>query len=414
MTSCPPPVSHGRCMFNDLYLWCICAVTACVAANTLWRLVVERKRFLKEDLSEEDRAFVWRIVVFIIFPLINLLDLRATTLVCELLGGYMKSWSYGLLWYHAVPAGLASSQLIIPVLFAGSAASTVFALCLLPALSFRPHPLLATLIGYSAAFIFALNFIADPLLSAFGMGGVRWQVALTSGDPAQRMPLVAVHLILAALFVTLVRSTKVRLWFASLTRPHAAAQLREALTALKDNPESARLLCLVGVLYERAGLLYLAKSQLKRLNSEFPYSPYRYFLEALVAYSRRQYKVARRAFIFTSDYPFVNGELKAALLAAAACADFACNDLIGALNLCERALEFDHACVVARMIKVDVFLRQGKREAAGDEILLAMHMGLDLDLENKIPLELERAYNLLVAMEESQAVRQILQPTNRF
>jgi hypothetical protein len=43
-----------------------------------------------------------------------------------------------------------------------------------------------------------------------------------------------------------------------------------------------------------------------------------------------------------------------------------------------------------------------------------MHMGLDLNLEDKIPLELERAYNLLVALEESKAVRHVLQPTNNF
>ena len=110
----------------------------------------------------------------------------------------------------------------------------------------------------------------------------------------------------------------------------------------------------------------------------------------------------------------MNGELKASLLSAAACSAFAENDLIGALNLCERALEFDDGCVVARMVKVDVFLRQGKKEQAGDEIMVAMHMGLDLDLENKIPLQLENAYNMLVAMEETKGVRHILQPTNRF
>jgi len=401
-------------MFNDLYIWGVGAITVCIAVNTIWRLVIERQRFLKEELSDEDRAFVWRIVLFIVLPLVNFLDLRATTICLEGFGGYMKSWSYGLLWYHVVPAGLPNQELIIPVLFAGSAATTIFALCLLPALAFRPHPFLATLIGYSVAFIFALNFVADPILSAFGLGGVRWQVALAAGSPEQRAPLIMVHIVLSVIFLAVMRSVHIRLWFAAMARPHATSQLKQALASLKTDPSSARLLCLVGVLYERAGLQSPAKAQLKKLKTQFPYSPYHHFLEALVSYARRDYKLARKAFIFTSDYPFVNGELKASLLSAAACSAFAENDLIGALNLCERALEFDDGCVVARMVKVDVFLRQGKKEQAGDEIMVAMHMGLDLDLENKIPLQLENAYNMLVAMEETKGVRHILQPTNRF
>jgi hypothetical protein len=399
---------------NDLYLWCVSGVTLCVALNTLWRLVEERSRLWKEDLSDEDRTFAWRIVFFLVFPLLNLLDLRATTLGCDLLGGYMKSWSYGLLWYHAVPAGLGSPELIIPVLFAGSAATTLFAVCLLPSLLFRPHPFFATIIGYTAAFTFGLNFLADPFLSAIGLGGMRWQVAFTSGAPEQRMPLVVVHVACAIIYVLAIRNLHLRLWFSGLTRPQVTAQLRESLSSLQVTPYSARLVCLVGVLYEKAGLRQQARQQLKKLKEQFPYSPYCHFLDAIVAYSRRDYKLAQKAFVFTSDYPYIDGELKAGLLAAAACSAFADNDLTGALNLCERALEFDDACVVSRMVKVDVFLRQGKKEQAGDEILVAMHMGLDLDLEDRIPLDLELAYNQLVAMEESTTVRHVLQPTNRI
>ena len=63
---------------NDIYLWCVSAVTAIVAINTVWRLVIERERLWKDDLTDEDRAFAWRLVVFLVFPLINLLDLRKT------------------------------------------------------------------------------------------------------------------------------------------------------------------------------------------------------------------------------------------------------------------------------------------------------------------------------------------------
>jgi hypothetical protein len=143
------------------------------------------------------------------------------------------------------------------------------------------------------------------------------------------------------------------------------------------------------------------------MKAQFALSPYTHFLDALVAYSKRDYKVAKKAFVYTCDFPGVDGELKASLLAAAACATFADNDITGALNLCERALEFDDACLVARMVKVDVFMHQGKKDQAGDEILYAMHLGLSMELEGKIPLDIHRAYDQLAAMAERQPARHL-------
>lgn len=390
---------------NDIYLWCVSGITALVAINTLWKLWEEKELLRKEDLSDEDRAFVWRLVVFLVLPFVTFLDLRTTTATCELLGGYIKSWSFGLLWYHAQPAGLASQQLIVPVLFSGVWVTSIFALCLVPALFFRPHPFMATLIGYAATFILGLNFIADPLLSIAGLGSLRWQIAFASGSPDQLVPLLVVHLVAAIAFIVTLRSNRVRLWFSGLTRPNTSEELREALFNLHAYPENARLALKVGLLYDKAGLRRQAKRQLNRLKNDFGQSLYANFLEALIAYRRRDYSQARKAFIYTSDFPGVDGELKASLLAAAACGAFAAGDTIGALNLSERALEFDDACLVARMVKVDVFLRQGKKEQAGEEILFAMHLGLTLDLENKVPLDTERAFENLVSVDHLRGAR---------
>jgi len=398
---------------NDIYLWSVTGVTALVGINTIWRLFSERDRLTKEDLNDEDRAFAWRVVIFLIYPLALLVDMRTTSMACDLFGGFVKSLNYGLLWYHIVPAEL-PTQYVIPVLFSGSIATTLLALCLLPALFFKPHPFFATIIGYTSVFLLSLNFIADPLLSIAGLGGVRWQLAFQDGAVEQRMPLVAIHLTLATLFVLFMRYSKVRPWFSELSRPAANEELREALSNMRTYPDSPRLVCKVGLLYDKAGLRRQAKKQLKRLRDNFGQSLYANFLESLILYRRRDYKAARKAFIYTSDHPGVDGDLKGSLLAAAACAAFAEGDIIGALNLSERALEFDDACLVARMVKVDVFLAQGKKEQAGEEILLAMHLGLTLDLENKVPLDVEKAYEWLVSVEERRIGRRLSQSTNRF
>ncbi|HEY9676606.1 MAG TPA: hypothetical protein V6C76_01290 [Drouetiella sp.] len=398
---------------NDVYLWSVTGVTALVGLNTIWRLFSERERLLKEDLNDEDRAFAWRVVIFLIYPLTLLVDMRTTSTLCDMLGGFVKSFNYGLLWYHIVPAELAT-QYVIPVLFSGSVATSVLALCLLPALFFKPHPFVATVIGYTSVFLLALNLIVDPLLSIAGLGSLRWQIAFAQGAENQQLPLVAVHVVLATIFVLFMRYSKVRPWFSELSRPNANEELREALSNMHTYPDSARLVCKVGLLYDKAGLRRQAKKQLKRLRDNFGQSLYALFLESLILYRRRDYKAARQSFIYTSDHPGVDGDLKASLLAAAACAAFAEGDVIGALNLSERALEFDDACLVARMVKVDVFLAQGKKEHAGEEILYAMHMGLTLDLENKVPLDVEKAYTELVSLEDRRLGKRYASSTNRF
>lgn len=399
---------------DQLYLWCVSAISLLVAGNTCWRLWTERARLAKDDLNDDDRAFAWRIVLFIVFPLINLLDMRATCIACEMLGGYIKSSAYGLLWYHAVPAGLASPSLLIPVVFAGSLTTTLFALCLLPSLFFRPHPFLATVIGYSITFTFGLNLIADPLLSLTGLGALRWQVALSKGFAPQMVPIIATHIAAAIVFILIMRSTTVRLWFSSLTRPQAAARLHEMLSTSRVLPPTAHMSCATALLFEQAGLRPQASRHLQRMQMLYPLSPYTHFLQAVISYRRRSYEKARKSFVHASDYPGIDGELKASLLAASACSAFAQNDVIGALNLSERALEFDHTCVMARLIKVDVFLRQQKKEQAGEEILNALKQGLDLNLEGNVPLDVERSFDMLSELQERKPIRNILQSSDRI
>src|SRR5258708_5988696 len=133
---------------KDLYLWIVTAVTAAVAINTLMRLWIDRARLSQEDLRDEDRLFAWRIVLFLIYPILTLVDLRSTLVACQMLGGYVNNWTYGLFWYSAVPEGIAPGQQFLIVLFAGAIVQVVLALSLVPALFFRPHPFLATVLGY--------------------------------------------------------------------------------------------------------------------------------------------------------------------------------------------------------------------------------------------------------------------------
>lgn len=392
---------------NQICLWCIAAVTSLISLNTIWRVYAERARFLKEDLNDGDSAFAWRIVIFVIFPLLNLIDLRTTAVCCQVLGGYIKNWTYGLIWYQAYPAGLSSVENFTAVAFSGMVAETLLAFMLLPALLFRPHPFVSMLIGYTAVLVPTLNLIVDPLLSLTGLANSRWQLAKSTCGLSQIVPLYAVHFIFGFIFFIIIRNERMRLWFSVLTRPVASEKLKKLLATGEslDNPKTA---CHISLLYEKAGLRRQSIRYLKRMKKECPESIYTVFTEAYIYYRKREYKKARRSFLFASDYPAVDGELKASLLSASACSAFAQGDIIGALNLSERALEFDHYSLVARMVKVDVFLRQGKREQAGGELLVAMRMGLTEELEDRIPLDFEESFRAISLSEERRAAKEAI------
>lgn len=392
---------------NDVYIWCITGMAGLLALNTAWRLWTERDRLSREDLSDEDRAFAWRVVFFLVFPLLNFIDLRSTIVATDLLGGYIKSWDFGGYWYHinsaSIPAGA-----VLPAFFAGAAAQMVLAILLLPALMFRPHPFLSTVIGYTIAFIFGMNLIVEPLMSVCGLSNPRWLLAYSSAGYEQQVILLAVHVCCAAVYIAIMMSQRVRMWFSSLSRPQANDELQKALSEFRAIPDSPRLMCRVGLLYDKAGLRRRARKQLKTLRKVHPETLYSTFLEAMLLYRRRDYKGARAFFLKASDHPGVDGHLKGSLLAASACSAFGDQDVIGALNLSERALEFDDACLVARMVKVDVFLRQGQKEQAGEEILHAMRRGLTLDLANKVPLDVERCFDAIAKVDEYAEGRQFV------
>lgn len=375
---------------NQLYLWILTAMVTAVAAGTISRFWSDRSKFCREELHEEDRLFVWRIVLFLIYPALVAIDLRATIVCAQLFGGSVKHWSYALFSYSATPEGISNGIPLLLVLFAGTLVQLALAISLLPSLFFRPHPFLSTVIGYTIVTILGSTLIAEPLLSLIGVGGSRWHLVATLCTPAQKLGIEATYVAVASIFLVVISLERLRLWFADLSRPVIAEKLRDALMQARIQPGTALTLSRLALLYERAGLPRQAKRKLKLLLASERQSLYAVFTYAVLKYRDRKYKAAREGFLLAADYQHTDPVLRGSFLSAAACAAFAQGDTEGALNLSERALEFDDASLVARMVKVDVFLRTGRKEQAGDEIISAVRRGLDMDLESKVPLDVDR------------------------
>jgi hypothetical protein len=392
---------------DQISLWCFTAVAGAVCLNTIWRIFSERDRFFKDDLSDTDSAFAWQIVIFLVMPLLTFLDFKTTAACCQLLGGSLTHLHYAILWYQGVPIDLPATKYFIPVLFSGMFAETALVLLILPALAFRPHPFVAMLIGYTAAFVPAMNLIVEPVLSIVGLGNPKWILAFEYGLKQQLVPLLGLHILLALVYLICLKSDTLRLWFSSLTRPDASDKLKATL-ASHENLDNAKTACYLSLLYEGAGLRNKAQKQLNKLIKSCPDALHTIFADAYLSYRRRDYKRARKLFLQISDSISADPLLKASLLAASACSAFAEGDMTMALNLCERALEFDNRSLVARMVKVDVFLRKSEKDQARAELLLAMQLGLTPYLENKVPLDAELSFRLLSNAEERRAAKQAI------
>lgn len=379
------------------------ALFLAIAASTIFELWKDRHDVFTDELDEDARVLVWKTVIFLIFPLVNLLDLKTTMVATENLGGWVKDWSYGVLWFSAFPQSLPHADLLMPALFAGVAVQFLFAICLIPALFFRPHPFLATLISYTVAIIFASNLIIDPALAFVGMGNSRWQIAFSSLPKDTLMIIVALYACLFALFVLAVKSKTLRIWFADITNPVLAEQLRIAISEAESDRNNQLQSCRLGILFERAGMRRHASKELAHLKEIAAGSIYESFLEGFIQYKRRNYRRAKVAFEQASNYPYLNDSLRSTFLGAASCAAFAQGDVHGSLNYCERALEFDDACLVARMVKVDAFLRLGKKEQAGEEVLSALKQGLDFAIEDKVPLDTDMTLKQIFRFQKQTA-----------
>lgn len=372
---------------SQLYTNVLNALVVLIAAGTVFELWRQRNNLFRDELDDEIRALAWRVVIFLIFPFVVWLDLRATIVATDYFGGWVRDWNYGLLWFSAVPLNLPHSDFLVPVLFAGVIVQLVLCLCTLPSLFFRPHPFMASIITYTISLILASNLIIDPVIALAGAGNSRWQLAYACAPRDALMIIIALYACFSALFLVAVRSKRLRIWFAELTSPVIAEQLRIALSEAQFDRRNQYQCCRLGILFERAGMKSNAKRELWHLRKIASDSIYVPFLEGYINYRRRNYKKARAAFEYATRFAPLSDVLRATFYAAAACSAFAEGDTDGSINLSERALEFDNNSLVARMVKVDAYLRLGKKELAGEEVLAALRQGLDFEIEDKVPLD---------------------------
>jgi hypothetical protein len=402
---------------SQLYTNLVSAFVIVIAAGTIFELWRQRQNLCCDELADDARALSWRVVIFLIFPFIVWMDLRATIVATEYLGGWVKEWHYGLLWFSAVPQSLPSADLLIPALFAGVVVQFLLGLCLLPSLFFRPHPFLATTVTYTITLILAANLIVDPLIALAGGGSSRWQIAYASAPRDNLIMLLALYACLSAFFLAALKSKAVRIWFAELTNPVLAEQLRIAISEAASDRNNHYQICRLGILYEKASMRSSASRELNRLKKTGRQTVYVPFLEGFVQYRRRNYRKSRAAFADAADFPQINESLRAVFLSAAACAAYAESDIQGSLNLSEQALEFDQNSLVARMVKVDAYLRLGKKEQAGEEVLAALRLGSDFELDDKVPLDPELTLRQIFRSQRpaqvEPAVQEILLGTNK-
>lgn len=388
-------------LFTNLFSAVVIAIAVCTAFE-LWK---HRHSLFKDELDDDTKTLAWRVVLFIVLPLIVWMDLRTTVVTAEHFGGWIQEWNYGLLWFSAIPQSLPHADLLVPVLFAGVVMQLLLAVCLLPSLFFRPHPFVASIITYTIAIILANNLVIDPLLGLAGAGSSRWQLCFSSLPKDYLTLILGVYSCFTAGFFLGMRSKRVRIWFADLTSPVLAEQLRIAISETNLDRNNQYQLCRLSILFDRAGMRSNAAKELASLKKISSESLYYLLAEGLFQYRRRDYEKAELAFKKAALQAEVNDVLRGQFFSAAACASFAKGNIPVSLNLADRALEFDNNSVVARMVKVDAYLKQGKKEQAGDEVLNALRLGLDFEIEERLPIDTEMALRQIFRLEKAASAK---------
>jgi tetratricopeptide (TPR) repeat protein len=203
---------------------------------------------------------------------------------------------------------------------------------------------------------------------------------------------------LSIVFITLLSSQTIQRVFAELIRPIAMDRLKKALADNLANNSKDNLVacCNLIILYEAAGLSKQASKNLKEIKAKHGQTLLVRFVEAYLSYRKRNYKRSLRLFLALADSDFPLGnELKSMFLAAAACSAHAGRDFATTLNLVDRALEFDYNCAIARMIKIDIYLKQGKEEKAANEFQTSLLVGLDQSIDQQLPIDWQKALSLI-------------------
>ena len=391
---------------NLIFAYLTSAVAIFVLSDCLIKLYTERHRLIKEELNNDDLIYASKLAFFIALPLVAFIDLRATEIVASYLGAQVTGVTYGFIWFNADLSDIFASvkePYLLPTLFAGSLTQIALALLLLPALAFRPHPLFSAVVAYLAAFLLGYNLLADPLLGLIGQGVPRFAYLahrLTQSPDAISIYIASLYAISALVYIAILKSNRVRLWFSGLTKPALAQKLRiilkEARTQAAHTEGTRHDLSLInmGLLYLRAGMNSRVRGILKEVKADAALSLEYALLDGLLAFNKQRYSKARKCFE-AANALVDNPPLKSRLLAAAACSAFAAGDTKAALDLADRSIGFDDTCIVARMVKVDVYLCRQDKEACAQEIMVAMHMGLELDLKDKVPISIDEALALM-------------------
>lgn len=370
------------------------AVIVAIAAATVYELWKQRSRLLADELDEEMRRLAWRVSMFLVMPFVVWIDLRSTLVASDYFGGWVKDWTYGILWFSAEPQNLSHSDLLLPTLFFGVAVQLLLLISVLPALFFRPHPFLASIVSYSALLVLTVNLIIDPLAGLLGLGNSRWQIAFSSLGKEELSYLLCFYALAATSFMLLVGNRTFRIWLAELTNPVLAEELRIAISESRCDRENQYQSCRLAILFEKVGMRSHAGKELAHLKKIAAGSIYLPLAEGYIYYRKRKFKKARQAFEQASSFAHIQDVLRSIFLSAAACSAYGEGDSNLAINLSERALEFDENAMLARMVKVDAYLKQGKKEQAGQEVLAVLKNGAEFDSEEMIPLDAELALRL--------------------
>lgn len=257
---------------------------------TAWR---ERKNLTDDQLTARDRYLLGQIAFFVLVPPGVFLHELGHVLATLQVGGHIGGFHYALFYGYVIPLGNFTPLQEWWIALSGNLVSIVYGLLAIPLIPRVSAKWLKYLLLAFARVQLIWALIGYPLFTLVGFGD--WSTIYNPQTWYVGVPFGISQLALIAALFFVNRSTRVRLWEASLFAENDA-HLRDGGNTLADPAPNAATMLKRGMVFANSDMNDLARANFQAVLKQDPQHPLALLRLAQTEYDDRNIPAARRHF----------------------------------------------------------------------------------------------------------------------
>lgn len=255
--------------------------------------ITRRSELFDNNLTEEDRALLQRVAIFIVLPIIVLIHELGHAAAGLMVGGKIIDFHYGLQFGYVDVLGRFSPAQSLWIALSGNLVQIILGYIFLAVALLVKSPPKVALLTYCGVMSIGDTAVLYALMSAAGVYG-DWKNIYTCGDPNLVAVVAFFHVVVVLSLIWGFTAAGPRLWYVSATNPQWAEAFRELKTRRdkltkggktgqsSSSDNELQLMAEEAILYIKGGLLKEAGKTVRQAEKQFPQDNYLRFLEGEV------------------------------------------------------------------------------------------------------------------------------------